>query len=164
MVIEFIAETSPETLDLGEPAAKPTALASSVVEAARSVWSAPGTDVGLWECSPGSFTARRDGYTEICQILSGSVVVETTDGARATLGPGTTLVMPSGWEGTWHVLETVRKGLHHDRRLTHLSADADAAAGSGVVSGDAGTGRSCRRAHGDGSARLTYQSPSRRAL
>jgi len=55
------------------------------------------------------FTARRDGYTEICQILSGSVTVRTDGGEVTHLTPGSTLVMPSGWSGTWEVHETVRK-------------------------------------------------------
>lgn len=109
MSIEFIAETSPEAADLGEPTPKPTALTDGVLEAARSIWSAAGTDVGVWECSPGAFTARRDGYTEICQILSGSVTVETEGGESVLLRGGSTFVMPSGWIGTWHVHETLRK-------------------------------------------------------
>lgn len=80
-----------------------------MVEATGAVWSSNGTEVGFWECSPGSFTARRDGYTEICQFLEGTVTVETDGGARAILAAGDTLVMPSGWSGTWHVHTTVRK-------------------------------------------------------
>ncbi|MGX5697392.1 cupin domain-containing protein [Agromyces soli] len=109
MTVEFIVSSQPIAADLGEPAPKPTATTPGVVEATSPLWSAGGTEVGFWECSPGSFTARRDGYTEICQILAGSVTVETSGGRRQTLGAGDTLVMPSGWAGVWHVHETLRK-------------------------------------------------------
>ena len=83
MTVEFTVSSQPIAADLGEPSPKPTATTPGVVEATSPLWSAGGTEVGFWECSPGSFTARRDGYTEICQILAGSVTVETTGGARA---------------------------------------------------------------------------------
>lgn len=106
---EFVAQTDPASLDLGAARDKPTATTPGVREADLSIWAAQGLDVGYWECTPGSFAARRDGYTEICQFLSGSVTVEGPDGTSATLGAGDTLVMPSGWTGVWHVHETVRK-------------------------------------------------------
>lgn len=109
MTVEFTAQNAPLELDLGEPAAKPTATTPGVVEAAKSIWEADGVDLGFWECSPGSFTATREGYSEICQILSGSVTITTDGGESVRLEAGDTIVMPSGWRGTWDVHETVRK-------------------------------------------------------
>lgn len=96
---------------LPDPQPKPTALTPGVVEATLPLWdSADGrTSVGVWECSPGSFSARRDGYTEICQLLEGSVTIDTEGGDSVTLRAGDTMVMPDGWVGVWHVHETLRK-------------------------------------------------------
>ncbi|MCU1437077.1 MAG: hypothetical protein JWP66_164 [Naasia sp.] len=109
--VATIAQTDPLSLDLGERRAKATATTPDVREADTAIWTDPtrGTEAGFWECTPGTFPARRDGYTEICQFLSGAVRIEVDGEEPVLLGPGDTLVMPSGWVGTWHVLETVRK-------------------------------------------------------
>jgi uncharacterized cupin superfamily protein len=49
------------------------------------------------------------GYTEICQLITGTVVIEEHGGAPVTLSAGDTLVMPSGWQGIWRVQEYVKK-------------------------------------------------------
>jgi uncharacterized cupin superfamily protein len=103
---------------LPEPAPKPTSL-DGQVESTLVTWEAPdgSTEVGVWECSPGRFTAVRDGYSETCQILSGRATIEGEDGVSAELEPGSTIVLPSGWRGTWTVHETLRKTyvIVHDR-------------------------------------------------
>jgi uncharacterized cupin superfamily protein len=95
---------------LPQGAPKPTSL-DGQVESSTTVWTSDdgAVEVGVWECSPGRFTAERDGYDEICQILVGSATVRSEDGTRAELAPGTTFVMPSGWRGTWEVHEQIRK-------------------------------------------------------
>jgi uncharacterized protein len=106
------------TADLPEPVAKPTSL-DGQLEATLSAWQpADGSvDVGVWECGPGRFTAVRDGFTEVCQILSGRATIEGEDGVSAELQAGSAIVLPSGWRGTWTVHETVRKTyvMVHDR-------------------------------------------------
>jgi uncharacterized cupin superfamily protein len=98
-----------DTVALPEPQAKPTSRTGQV-EATLSVWqSAAPTSTGIWECDPGEFTAVRDDYTEVCQILSGSGTVRGDDGVNAELAPGSLLVLPVGWRGTWVVRETIRK-------------------------------------------------------
>lgn len=109
MIPDFFALSQAGTVELGPFLAKATATTPDVSEASLVLSSAAEAEVGVWECTPGTFTARRDGYTEICQFLSGRVTVETTGGPSVTLSAGDTLVMPAGWEGTWHVHETVRK-------------------------------------------------------
>lgn len=96
-------------LDLGTHAPKPTALTAGLTEAAVSTWSNGRIDTGLWECSPGDFTAERTGYTEICTILSGRVTVEVDGQDPEEFGPGDVMVMPSGWRGVWRVHEPLRK-------------------------------------------------------
>lgn len=109
MTIETIAVLSANTTELEVPIPKPTALTPDLTEAAKRLWGADKVEVGIWECSPGSFTAVRNGYSEICQLLSGSVLVETEGGDSTELAAGDTLVMPSGWRGTWHVRTKLRK-------------------------------------------------------
>ncbi|WP_067180756.1 cupin domain-containing protein [Microtetraspora niveoalba] len=104
------------TADLGPYTPKPTSIAGDPIagvqrEATLRAWtSADGrTAAGVWECTPGTFTAVRDGYHEVCQILAGRATVVGADGTRQEVGPGDTLIMPEGWRGEWHVHETVRK-------------------------------------------------------
>lgn len=107
--IVMLRAASQAPLDAPQP--KPTALTPDLMEASATVWdSADGqASVGVWECSTGSFTARRDGYTEICQLLAGSVTIDTEGGDSVTLTAGDTVVMPEGWAGVWHVHEPLRK-------------------------------------------------------
>ena len=108
--METIVEQA-ATFDVGGFAAKPTTLSAGQEEAFRTVWSGLGNAVetGIWECTPGSFTASRDDYHEICVILSGSVTVHPKQGEPRRLSAGDLLVTPMGWSGVWDVHETVRK-------------------------------------------------------
>lgn len=98
--------------DLGPHEPKPTSIEGGQTEAALSVWSG-GTggriDTGLWECTPGVFTAERNGYTEICTIIFGRVTLEVEGAEPEEFGPGDVMVMPSGWKGVWRVHEPLRK-------------------------------------------------------
>lgn len=110
--IQTYAAHRTETADLGPHTAKPTSLDGEQTEATLPVWSGGtggGIETGLWECTPGVFTAERNGYTEICTILSGRVIIEVDGAEPEEFGPGDIMVMPSGWKGTWRVLEPVRK-------------------------------------------------------
>ncbi|NKX53097.1 cupin domain-containing protein [Arthrobacter mobilis] len=98
---------APQT-DLGTPAPKPTSLTAQT-EAAQEIWTADQLSVGVWECSPGTFTAVRDGYHEVCQLLAGRVTITADGQAPVQARAGDTIVMPAGWQGTWEVHETVRK-------------------------------------------------------
>ena len=56
------------TAVLGDFEPKPTANTDGMLEASLEVWSADSLDVGVWAATPGSFSAFRDGYHEVCQI------------------------------------------------------------------------------------------------
>jgi uncharacterized cupin superfamily protein len=95
-------------------APKPTTLTPGQREGVRPFWSAPGAtpgpiDTGIWEAEPGSFTATRDGYHELCYLLTGSVTLVEDGEQPIEVGAGDLFVTPAGWRGTWHVHETVRK-------------------------------------------------------
>ena len=104
-----VAGLDPLARDLGPASPKPTALTEGVFEASGSLWEASGLDVGYWECTPGRFSSTREGYTEVCQFLSGRVTIEVDGEEPGTFGAGDTLITPSGWRGVWDVHETVRK-------------------------------------------------------
>ncbi|MBU4214129.1 MAG: DUF861 domain-containing protein [Actinobacteria bacterium] len=93
-------------LPAGRP--KPTSTTGQQ-ETDLSVWALDGTETGVWEVGPGTFTATREGYHEVCQILSGRATLTHPDGTQVEIGAGDLLVTPAGWVGTWHVHETLRK-------------------------------------------------------
>lgn len=97
--------------DVGEFAPKPTSIEGDQKEAARSLFkSQDGTlDIGIWECTPGRFTADRSKSSETCHIISGRVEMRRADGETQNLGPGDLLVLPLGWKGEWRLLERTRK-------------------------------------------------------
>ena len=95
-------------IDLPAPQPKPTSL-SSQLESAVNLWDGGPTAAGVWECGPGEFTADRSDTTEVCHIISGCGTVTGEDGTSAEIGPGSLLVLPRGWRGTWVVRETIRK-------------------------------------------------------
>lgn len=103
-----LADTN--TAELGAPAPKPTSRTAQQ-ESTLELWAdAHGAaQAGVWECEPGEFLARRDGYHEVCHILSGTATVVDGNGHRVDLHPGDLLVLPDGWEGSWTVYETMRK-------------------------------------------------------
>jgi uncharacterized cupin superfamily protein len=101
----------PDAAAIVLPEAHPKAVAPAILESTLVAWTGadPRAAAGVWECSPGQFPSRRDGFDEVCVILSGSATIETSDGHRTELRPGSVVVLPNGWSGTWHVHERLRK-------------------------------------------------------
>lgn len=97
------------TTNPGEYATKPTSITPGQSEVSLKVWEDNGVRTGIWEVTPGIFTGTRDGYNEICQILTGKATITEKDGTSFDIGPGSLFVTPAGWEGTWTVHETMRK-------------------------------------------------------
>ena len=97
-------------LTLPEPTPKPTSL-NKQLESSVDIWISDDglLETGVWECSPGTFTATRDGYDEVATILAGTATVTDSQGGTIDVGPGSVIVTPSGWTGTWTVHETLRK-------------------------------------------------------
>jgi uncharacterized protein len=88
---------------------KPDAFAGEPVESAVVVYEDDRMEIGVWECTPGSFRSAKDGISEVMQFVSGEATIVAEDGALHEVGPGTLLFTPDGWRGTWHVRATVRK-------------------------------------------------------
>lgn len=95
---------------LGSAQPKATTITPGQTEADLELWSdGGGASTGFWECTAGTFTSAREGYAEVCQIVSGRVTIHT-DGADAfELVAGDTVVLPDGWHGSWEIHEPVRK-------------------------------------------------------
>lgn len=98
-------------MPLGDFAPKPTTLEGDQKEAATTLWKSPDgqVEIGLWECTPGRFSADRTQTAEFCHFLSGSVEMRHTDGRVERLGPGDALMLPRGWKGEWVLHEQTRK-------------------------------------------------------
>ncbi len=105
------------SIELGEPRPKPTRVTEDQVEASRILWTSPDerVQIGVWESSPGTFTATRDGYSEVAHIISGRFTLVPDVGARTDHGPGDLVVTNEGWSGSWEIHETVRKLFIIDR-------------------------------------------------
>jgi hypothetical protein len=92
------------------PAAQKQTGPAGQLESTHVLWkAADGRTAGVWECTPGTFPTKREGFDEICQILAGAATVEGADGTVVEISAGSLLVLPDGWAGTWTVTETVRK-------------------------------------------------------
>lgn len=63
---------------------------------------------GVWESSPGRW---RVSYTEseFCHITRGAVNISNEQGYNRTFKAGDSFVIPSGFVGVWHVLESMSK-------------------------------------------------------
>ncbi|MFD1880602.1 cupin domain-containing protein [Paracoccus pacificus] len=98
-------------IDIGAWSDKPTTLNPGQKEAAKSLYTTPDgkLDIGIWEATPGRFTADRSQAAEFCHFLQGRIVMTHLDGTRVTLGPGDAIMLPRGWKGTWEILEQTRK-------------------------------------------------------
>ena len=99
------------TMDIGALVAKPTSIEGNQLEGAAKLWqSADGaTRIGVWECTPGHFTADRTATAELCHILSGRVTLHNADGTARDFGPGEMFALPKGWTGAWTIHEQTRK-------------------------------------------------------
>ena len=110
-MINLSSFLSVATLDLGPVAPKPTSIEGNQMEAAVTLASHDGgrVEIGVWECSPGRFTADRSTSAEFCHFISGLVEMTHADGRKQRLGPGDAIDLPLGWKGEWRVIKHVRK-------------------------------------------------------
>nr|WP_272209773.1 cupin domain-containing protein [Marinicella sp. W31]MDC2875600.1 cupin domain-containing protein [Marinicella sp. W31] len=108
--LEAFAALGDVTLGPFKP--KPTTLSDGQEEASAMLWSSPdgSTKIGVWECTPGRFTADRTNAGEYCHIIWGRASVKNADGSgERTVSAGDLLVLPQGWTGEWEIHEHVRK-------------------------------------------------------
>lgn len=110
-MIDFLTFSSLAAIDLGKPSPKPTSIAGDQMEASVQLWASSDglLKIGVWECTPGRFTASRETTSETCHIIAGHLSLHGPDGQTQELGAGQMLVLPKGWRGEWTIHETVRK-------------------------------------------------------
>lgn len=111
-MIDFQAFHALSSIQIGAFEDKPTSLTGNQQEAATELWSSADglTEIGVWECTPGTFTADRSKSAEFCHILSGSATLTNADGSgERTVKAGDLLVLPLGWKGVWTINAHLRK-------------------------------------------------------
>lgn len=110
-MIEFLTTPDLGALALNEPVRKPTSIDCEQFEASRKLWTSNDgrLTIGVWECTPGRFSANRDQVSETCHLISGRVTLRGEDGQTRDLVAGDMLVLPRGWRGEWTLHETTRK-------------------------------------------------------
>lgn len=110
-MIDLSAFLSLSDMDVGEMTDKPTTLTPGQTEAAKELWTSHdgSVSIGVWECTPGRFTADRSQAAEFCHFLSGRIVMTHLDGTKRELGPGDAIILPKGWKGEWEIVEQTRK-------------------------------------------------------
>lgn len=110
-MIDFSIFSALSGIDLGALSDKPTTLTPGQQQASTALWSSPDgqIEIGVWECTPGSFTSDRSAGPEFCHLLQGRAVMTEANGTRRELKAGDALLLPQGWKGTWEVSEHVRK-------------------------------------------------------
>lgn len=110
-MIDFSCLTDLATMDLGPFSAKPTSLEGNQVEASVALSNAADgrTEIGVWECTEGRFTADRAKSSEFCHFIAGQIEMTHADGRKERLGAGDAINLPLGWKGEWRVIQRVRK-------------------------------------------------------
>ena len=98
-------------LPLGSFTPKPTSIEGNQQEASCVLCTSADkrVTIGIWECTPGRFTADRTATSEFCHLISGRIEMTHADGSKVELGPGDAINLPLGWIGEWRVIEHVRK-------------------------------------------------------
>ena len=64
---------------------------------------------GTWQCGTGESRWDFTDNGEFIHVLSGSMTCVEDDGTVTEVTPGSTVVFPKGWAGTWTIHETLRK-------------------------------------------------------
>lgn len=95
--------------DLTPAGRKATTIAGDPVESWTALYEDEVVEVGVWQCTPGSFTSFWDGKIEAIHVIAGDGTLIEEDGTRHALRPGALVVMPAGARGTWEIRETLVK-------------------------------------------------------
>ena len=64
---------------------------------------------GVWEATPGSWRSRKNGAWELATVLSGVAEIANKDEPPRTVRAGDSFVLRPDFDGTWKVIETLRK-------------------------------------------------------
>lgn len=81
----------------------------------RETWSlyecaADGVSAGIWTCEPGRWRIEFGPHEhEYFIVLEGRARIHDAEGGCTEIGPGQAVVIPAGFQGSFEVLERVRK-------------------------------------------------------
>lgn len=101
--------TDPLTLELDLIGPKANPSRGEPVESGRVLFEDAHIEAGVWECTPGTFPSRRDGFREAVTIIKGRGVLRDEDGSETPFQAGSAVAIPEGWVGEWDIQETTRK-------------------------------------------------------
>ena len=101
--------SDPLGMELDPIGPKPNPTRGEPVESGKVLFADAHVEVGVWECTPGTFPSRRDGFREAVTIIKGSGTLRDEDGNETPLHPGAAVALPEGWVGEGDIEETVRK-------------------------------------------------------
>lgn len=109
--MELIGFDDLKNVDVGKARNKATSITGDQFEASTVLWTSSdgAMEIGVWECSPGRFSADRSASSEFCHIIAGRVELNGPEGNTRTFGPGDALALPLGWKGEWNIIEHTRK-------------------------------------------------------
>jgi hypothetical protein len=63
---------------------------------------------GYWEATPGSYHATYTDY-EFVHIIAGKLIITADGESPVELGAGEAFVVEPGFNGTWQIIEPIRK-------------------------------------------------------
>jgi len=109
MTHNSIGFADPLGLELDVIGPKPNPTRGQPTESGKVLFEDALVEVGVWECTAGTFPSRREGFREAITILKGTGTLRDADGNETPLHPGTVVALPDGWAGEWDLTETVRK-------------------------------------------------------
>lgn len=81
---------------------------TSAVSTDGVVFEGPDGSCVLRTTEPGEYADELVGRARFTYVISGRAVLEGEDGSRRELAAGVAVGLPSGWRGTWKVLEPLR--------------------------------------------------------
>ncbi|WP_125099383.1 cupin domain-containing protein [Leucobacter chromiireducens] len=94
---------------LGESAPPARVISGAPTATELVLREADGTEIGVWEITPGSFHSAKHGISEFMYFLSGAGTITRASGEVVTIAPGAYVSLPDGSEVIWDVHETTRK-------------------------------------------------------
>lgn len=97
------------SLALGPGAAPARVLSGDPTATELVLHELAGTEIGLWEITPGVFRSTKSGISEFMYFLSGSGKITRENGEVIDIAADTFVTLPDGSEVVWDVTETARK-------------------------------------------------------
>ena len=103
------AFNDPLTMELDVVGPKPNPTQGEPVESVKVLFEDAQIEAGVWECTPGIFPSKREGFREAVTIIKGKGILRDADGNETPFAAGSAVAIPEGWSGEWEIQETTRK-------------------------------------------------------